>query len=78
MKDAEVCRPDTGEEREKFFNQLCSAIDATNGQVIRHYRIPGMPTRRGRGPQERQILENKRTQGCDFKRNRAEIEGAAS
>jgi hypothetical protein len=78
MKDAEVYRPDTGEEREKFFNQLCRAIDTTNGQVIRRYHIPGMPTRRGRGPQERQTLENKRTQGCDFKRKRVEIEGAYS
>ena len=78
MRDVEVCRRDAGEEREMFFNQRCSAIDTTNGQVIRRYRNLGMPTRRGRSPQERQTLVKKRTEACEFKREHVEIEGAAS
>lgn len=78
MRDAEVFRPNTEGEHELFFNQRSSAIETTNGQVIRRYRNLGMATRRGRSPQERQTLVKKRTQGCDFKRERVEIEGAHS
>jgi hypothetical protein len=78
MRDAEVFRPDAGEEREMFFNPRCSAIDTTTGQVKRRYRNRGKPTRRERSPQERQPFVKKRTQGRDFKKERAEIEGAYS
>jgi len=78
MRDAEVFRPDAGEEREMFFHLRCSAVDTTNRQVIRRYRNLGMPTRRGRSPKERQTLVKKRTQGCDFKKESVEIEGAHS
>jgi hypothetical protein len=68
----------SGEERQMVFTQMYSAIDTTDGQVLRRYHNPGMPTRRGQSPQERQIRIKKRTQGLDFKRERVEIEGAHS
>jgi hypothetical protein len=78
MRYAEVFRPDAGEEREMFFPVRCSAVDTTTRQVIRRYRNLEMPTQRGLSPQERQTLVQKRTQGCDFNKESAEIEGARS
>jgi len=75
MRDAEVFRPDIGEEREMFFPFGCSAVDTTTRQVIRRYRNLGMPTRRGLSPQECQTLVKKRTLGCDFNKESVEIEG---
>jgi len=78
MRDAEVFRPDAEEECEMFFNQRYSAIDTTNGQVIHHYRKRGMPTRRGRSPQERQTFVKKRKTVCNFNSESVEIEGATA
>jgi hypothetical protein len=78
MRDAEVFRPDAEEEREMFFNQRYNAIDTPNGQVIRLFRNRGMPTRRGRSPQERQTFVKKRKTVCDFNSESVEIEGATA